>query len=136
MNHCLRITTLAVALATPLYAQAPQPPAQPPTAKPPAQTPAQPPAQRTTPRAAPATSAGTLNVQVTDKSGNGLADVAVAASGPIDRAGRTTADGKLAFSSMRAGTYRLRFEHEGFITLERDVVVASRVADVSVALNP
>jgi hypothetical protein len=60
----------------------------------------------------------------------------VAASGPVDRAGRTATDGKVAFSSMRAGTYRLRFEHEGFITLEREVAVASRVAEVSVALNP
>ena len=37
---------------------------------------------------------------------------------------------------MRAGTYRLRFEHEGFITLEREVVIARGAADVSVALNP
>ena len=37
---------------------------------------------------------------------------------------------------MRAGTYRLRFEHDGFITLERELVMARGAAEVSVALNP
>ena len=37
---------------------------------------------------------------------------------------------------MRAGTYRLRFERDGFITLERELVIARGAADVSVALNP
>lgn len=141
MNQCLRIGTFVVALSPSLFAQAPQPPAQPPAtvapAPAPAKPPAQPPAPRTTPRpTANSAAAGALTVQVTDKSGNGIADVAVAANGPVDRSGRTAADGKVAFSSVRTGTYRLRFEHEGFITLERDVVIASRVADVSVALNP
>jgi mannose-6-phosphate isomerase-like protein (cupin superfamily) len=37
---------------------------------------------------------------------------------------------------MRAGTYRLRFEHERYVTLERELVVGPRATDVSVALNP
>jgi len=73
---------------------------------------------------------------VTDKSGNGLGDVNVAINGPVDRSGRTAADGSVGFRSMRGGTYRLRFEHERYITLERDVVVGTRATDVSVALNP
>ena len=36
---------------------------------------------------------------------------------------------------MRAGTYRLRFEHESYITLEREVTMRG-ASDVSVALNP
>ena len=73
---------------------------------------------------------------VTDKSGNGIGDVNVAVNGPVDRSGHTAADGTVAFRTMRAGTYRLRFENERYITLEREVVVGARASDVSVALNP
>jgi hypothetical protein len=75
-------------------------------------------------------------VTVTDKSGNGIGEVNVALTGPIDRSGHTTADGSISFRTLRAGTYRLRFEHERYITLEREVVVGARASDVSVALNP
>ena len=89
------------------------------------------------PRSANAAStSSTLSVQVTDKSGNGIANVAVALAGPVERSGTTGPDGSLAFRSMRAGTYRLRFQHDGFITLERELVIARGAADVSVALNP
>jgi hypothetical protein len=86
------------------------------------------------PRAA--SNPSTLSVHVTDKSGNGIANVAIALSGPVDRSGMSGSDGSLAFRSMRAGTYRLRFEHEGFVTLEREVVLARGAGDISVALNP
>ena len=72
---------------------------------------------------------------MTDKSGNGVANVAVGVSGPVERSGTTAADGSVAFRSMRAGTYRLRFEHERFITLERELIMA-RGSEVSVSLNP
>jgi mannose-6-phosphate isomerase-like protein (cupin superfamily) len=91
---------------------------------------------RTQPRATNTTSTtGILAVQVTDKSGNGIGNVAVAVSGPVERSGQTAADGSVSFRSMRAGTYRLRFEHERFITLEREVMM-TRGAEVAVALNP
>jgi mannose-6-phosphate isomerase-like protein (cupin superfamily) len=86
------------------------------------------------PRAA--SNPSTLSVHVTDKSGNGIANVAIALSGPVDRSGMSGPDGSLAFRAMRAGTYRLRFEHEGFVTLEREVILARGASDVSVALNP
>ena len=137
-------TALLIALAgTGTFAQAP--PAQTPAAQPPApQTPAPqtPPAQKPAtqkppaPRASASPAAGsTLAVQVTDKSGNGIQDVAVAVSGPVERSGATAADGSISFRSMRAGTYRLRFEHEKYLTLEREVTMV-RASDVSVALNP
>lgn len=98
-------------------------------------TPAPPP--QTKPASRPATSnASTLAVTVTDKSGNGIGEVSVALIGPIDRSGATAADGSISFRTLRAGTYRLRFEHERYITLEREVVVGTRASDVSVALNP
>ena len=83
-----------------------------------------------------ATPSSTLSVHVTDKSGNGLSNVSIALAGPVERSGTTAADGSLTFRSMRAGTYRLRFEHDGFITLERELVMARGAAEVSVALNP
>jgi mannose-6-phosphate isomerase-like protein (cupin superfamily) len=84
-------------------------------------------------RGAPA--ALTISVQVTDRSGNPLAEVAVAAAGPVERSGSTGADGRIAFRSMRPGTYRLRFEHERFVTLEREFAMRGQPADVSVALT-
>jgi mannose-6-phosphate isomerase-like protein (cupin superfamily) len=86
------------------------------------------------PRAA--TPSSTLSIHVTDKSGNGIPNVSIALAGPVERSGTTAADGSLAFRSMRAGTYRLRFEHDRFITLERELVMARGAAEVSVALNP
>lgn len=112
--HTLSIALLILAMNTSESAQSPAPPRS----------------------ASAASTPSTLSVQVTDKSGNGIANVAVALAGPVERSGTTGPDGSLAFRSMRAGTYRLRFEHDGFITLERELVLARGAADVSVALNP
>jgi mannose-6-phosphate isomerase-like protein (cupin superfamily) len=73
---------------------------------------------------------------VTDKSGNPVAGVQVAMSGPVDRSGTTGSDGQVEFKTIGAGTYRLRFERKEFITLEREIVVrAGAPTTVSVALN-
>lgn len=40
----------------------------------------------------------------------------------MDREGTTQA-GTLRFEGLRSGTYRLRFTHDNFVTLERDVTV-------------
>ena len=135
MKRFLITSAIALGFGTLLTAQA-QPPAQPPAqpaAKPPAAAkPAQTrPANRSARSAAPA-----LAVTVTDQSGNGIDEVNVDVSGPVDRSGRTAADGTISFRTMRAGTYRLRFEHERYITLEREVVVGTRASEVMVALNP
>ena len=121
MHHLVYVTVFSAAL----FAQAQTPPAQPQT-----QPRAQP---QTQPRAAVAALA--ISVQVTDRSGNPISDVAVAASGPVERSGDTGQDGKVAFRSMRQGMYRLRFEHEGYVTLEREFALRAQSADVSVALN-
>jgi mannose-6-phosphate isomerase-like protein (cupin superfamily) len=81
---------------------------------------------------------GTLavTVEVTDKSGNPVAGASVGAAGPVDRSGNTGSDGAVVFRSMRPGNYRLRFEREGFTTLERDIVVrAGQPMSVSAALT-
>ncbi len=116
-------------LATIVAAQTPAPqPATPQTAQP------SPPATKP---AAPRVSAGgsALAVQATDHSGNPVADVSVRVTGPVDRTGTTARDGSVTFRSMRAGTYRLRFEHETFITLERELTMRAQATDVSVALT-
>jgi carboxypeptidase family protein len=132
-------TTSTFAQTPPAQTPAPQtPPAQgqkpaPQTPAPQGQTPAPP---RTAPRAATSTpSTSTLAVQVTDKSGNGIQGVEVAVSGPVERSGVTGDNGSISFRTMRAGTYRLRFEHEKYVTLEREVVMRG-ASEVAVALNP
>jgi mannose-6-phosphate isomerase-like protein (cupin superfamily) len=42
-------------------------------------------------------------------------------AGPVDREGQTDPSGLVTFASMASGTYRLRFEHPAFITLEKEV---------------
>jgi len=98
-----------------------------------AQTPAPP---RTTPPNTVRSGATSpaLSVQVTDKSGGGLGEVSVSVAGPVERSGVTASDGTIVFRAMRAGTYRLRFEHDSFITLERELALRGP-AEVSVALN-
>jgi len=116
-------------LAAIVAAQGPAPqPTSPQTAQP------SPPATKP---AAPRVSAGgaALAVQATDHSGNPVGDVSVRVTGPVDRTGTTARDGSVTFRSMRAGTYRLRFEHETFITLERELTMRAQPTDVSVALS-
>ena len=79
----------------------------------------------------------TLTVEVTDRSGAPLPEVAVAAAGPVERTAVTGQDGTVRLRTMRPGTYRLRFEHPDFVPLEREVVLRSAPAPaVSVALTP
>jgi mannose-6-phosphate isomerase-like protein (cupin superfamily) len=58
---------------------------------------------------------------VTAVDGRTLPDTVVKASGPVDREAQTDPSGLVTFANMSPGTYRLRFEHEGFITFEKEV---------------
>ena len=80
--------------------------------------------------AAPARS--TMTITVTDLEGKTLPGVWVKASGPVDREAATDESGMVIFRNMNTGTYRLRFEHDDFVTLERDVVQAARPLPVNV----
>ncbi len=117
-------TSVAVLFViTPLLAQAPAP-ATPPAAP----TPARAPAPR--PRATPPT-----QVIVRTNSGNAVEGVRVTVSGGTGQQTQTDAKGMSAVT-LPAGSYRFRFEHEGFITLERDVTVrAGQPTEVAVALD-
>ena len=122
------------------WGQDPKPPlegpAKPPsgeTAKPAGETPKPPPAPAKPKPAAPLS----LTVEVTDRSGNPLANVMVNMSGAVERSGSTGEDGTVVFRSLRAGTYRLRFEHDEFTPLEREVVVrAGQTMAITAALTP
>jgi mannose-6-phosphate isomerase-like protein (cupin superfamily) len=77
-----------------------------------------------------------VTVAVTDEGGTPVQGVRVTVTGPVTREVTTIANGTARLLGMRSGTYRLRFEHEGFITLERDVTMrAGAVPEIDVALS-
>jgi len=116
----------ATALSLPPEEKVPQtaPPAQAPQATP-AAKPVQPPAAGRARQAPPAGPKLTLTVMVTALDGKTLPDVVVKASGPVDREAPTDSSGLVNFANMSPGTYRLRFEHVGFITFEKEVSLAT-----------
>jgi mannose-6-phosphate isomerase-like protein (cupin superfamily) len=101
-------------LATLAGAQTPPPPTQQP--KPPAQ-----PAQAPRPRPKPQS----IQVTVRDQSGTPISFVHVTVSGTVSRTILTNADGAATLQALPDGTYRVRFEHDNFVTLERDLTVRS-----------
>jgi len=112
-------------------AQSAQPPAQTP---PPAAVPKPQVAPRTS--VAPATTRTSAAVMVTDSLGTAIPEVRVKVTGPVSREGTTGRDGTLRLQGLRVGTYRLRFEADEFITLERDVAIkAGSEAEVDVVLD-
>jgi len=78
----------------------------------------------------------TLTVEVTDPAGAAVPSVSVHVDGAVERSGRTGEDGVVRFTGLRSGAYRLRFEREGFVRLERDVTLSTRQATVDVVLTP
>src|SRR6187401_1606016 len=88
------------------------------------QAPASPPARRpATPTPAPTTGSATLNVRVTDRTGNPALEAQISAEGPSSRSGTTDVLGTLTLRTLQPGTYRIRAERMGFVALEKEVVV-------------
>lgn len=81
----------------------------------------------------------TLAIAVADPSGTPVGDVKVtltAAAGALTRTSRTER-GRTVFENLPAGEYRLRFEKNGYIVLERDVTGrGAKPIDVKVTLAP
>jgi mannose-6-phosphate isomerase-like protein (cupin superfamily) len=78
----------------------------------------------------------TLAVTLTDSSGAPIGNALVIVEGPERRRARTER-GRIVFENLPAGTYRLRFEADGFVTLERDVAARGGApVDVATALTP
>jgi mannose-6-phosphate isomerase-like protein (cupin superfamily) len=73
---------------------------------------------------------------VTALDGKTLPETSVKASGPVDREGVTDPSGLVSFTNMSAGTYRLRFERDEFVTFEKEVsIAAGKPMRVSAALT-
>lgn len=78
----------------------------------------------------------TFAVSVQDPSGHPLPEVKVTLAGPMSRTGRTEG-GRLVFEGVSAGAYKMTFEKEGFITLERELTGRGGAPiDVKVTLTP
>lgn len=128
--------SLAIVLLVASTAAAQTPPPQAPPAQAP-QAPASPPRPQAARQPRAATASLALTIEVTDRSGSPLAGVQVESAGPVDRSGATAENGAVTFRTLRAGTYRLRFERDGFTTLEREVTIrAGQPSSVTVALTP
>lgn len=100
-----------------------------------AQTPAPAPAPAARrPAAAPARTG--IAITVTDPRGATLPGVRAEILGPSDRSSETDASGRLNFTGLQAGTYRLRFSGDTVISFEREVTLrAGRIANLDITLN-
>jgi hypothetical protein len=122
---------LTLLQATPPATKPPTTPAQPPAA------PAAPATQAPRPRPA-ASSTTTALLYITDGSGRMIENVTVTATGPVDREVKSPASGPTRVEGLRAGTYRVRFTHEKFITFEKELVWRAGTAppELSITLTP
>jgi mannose-6-phosphate isomerase-like protein (cupin superfamily) len=97
--------------------------------------PSKPPVQ-TRPRPRPRTPAA-LAIVIRNQSGTPLPDVRIVVSGEGSKEAKTDANGSASIAAIHDGEYRLRFERDGFVTLERDVTVKNgQPSGIEVVLNP
>jgi mannose-6-phosphate isomerase-like protein (cupin superfamily) len=83
---------------------------------------------------APATA--TFAILVTDTDGTQVPSVLVTVEGPARRTVRTEG-GRIALEGLPVGEYRLRFEKDGFLTLERELTARTgKPIEVKVTMNP
>ncbi len=95
-----------------------------------------PPRQTQPPRRGGGGGTATMAIRVTDPSGAPIGGVRVRLDGPTSKES-TTEGGRIAFEDLALGAYRLRFEREGFVTLERELTArAGAPMEVNVTLTP
>jgi hypothetical protein len=119
---------LLTLMQTPAQPAAPQPPPAPATAAPAIQK----------PRPRPSgTATTTALLFITDGAGKMVDNVTVSVMGPVDREVKSPASGPTRVEGLRAGTYRVRFTREGFITFEKEIVWRAGTAapELSITLN-
>ena len=77
-----------------------------------------------------------LAISVSDPSGTPIPNVAVTLEGAASRSTRTEG-GRIALEELPTGRYTVRFERDGFVTLERELTAtAGKPMDVNVTLKP
>lgn len=77
----------------------------------------------------------TFAIVVTDADGTQIPSVLVTVDGPASRTVRTEG-GRIALENLPVGDYRLRFEKDGFVPLERELAArAGKPIEVNVTLN-
>ena len=80
---------------------------------------------------------GVLDVRVTDQTGAVLVEASVRAEGSVSREGTTSAEGGVLLRNMPGGAYRLRFDRDGYVPLEKEVTLkAGATLTVHAALTP
>jgi len=110
--------------------------ATPPTVKP-AAPPTAPATQAPRPRPS-GTATATALLFITDGSGRPIENVTVTLTGPVDREVKSPSSGPTRVDGLRAGTYRVRFAHEKFITFEKELAWRAGTAapELAITLNP
>lgn len=92
------------------------------------------------PKPRPATGGPTTNALffITDPAGKSIEGVKVTITGPADREATSPAGGFTRVQGLRAGTYRVRFTHERFITFEKEFSWRAGTAtpELSITLTP
>ena len=123
------VLVLLALLQTPATPAKPQPT---PTTPPPAtQT------QKPKPRPAAGGATTTALLFITDPGGSPIEGVEVSFMGPVDREATSPASGPTRIQGLRAGTYRVRFTKDGFITFEKEIAWRAGTAapEVAITLN-
>lgn len=113
------LTLIVALLLTPQ--QAPATPVPPPA-------PATLPAPAAAPVRRPAATSATVEMRVSDRAGSPAHGAKVIAEGPSSRDGVTDAAGSVVFRTLTPGTYRVRAEGDGFVTLEKEVIIRAGAA--------
>jgi hypothetical protein len=88
-------------------------------------------------RPRPSSATTTALLFITDASGRPIEGVTVSLIGPVDREVHSPSSGATRIEGLRAGTYRVRFTRDGFITFEKELAWRAGTAapELSITLN-
>ena len=94
--------------------------------------------QKPKPRPATGGATTTALLFITDPGGSPIEGVEVTLMGPVDREATSPASGPTRVQGLRAGTYRVRFTKDGFITFEKEITWRAGTAapELAITLNP
>jgi mannose-6-phosphate isomerase-like protein (cupin superfamily) len=76
-----------------------------------------------------------VTITVTNEAGQPIEGAAITAAGPLERSGSTDRSGALRIQGMRVGTYRLRFDADGYLSFEKELVTRASPKPIEVAVT-